>query len=156
MIATTAFVAVMNQGFATEGLYGKFVVIADFIYEEEPGCLNIFQLTAIKPMTSMAFMCRGTEVAAVSFCYEEASEFTKSVTDMHDMFFEATKLVYVNLTNLDTRSVTNMENMFRLCVNLKEVNFSGFNTSNVTRRCRQRCSDRIALKISKKDNNDDA
>ena len=131
VMSLTPVIALINQGFATEELSIKSVVIADFACQNAMGNTCYLKLRLDQPMLSMANMYKQTDVVLVNFCHEKTREFTNNVIDMHNMFLDARKLIYLNLSNLDTGKVTNMENMFKGCINLKEINVSGFDTSNV-------------------------
>ncbi|ELC2202389.1 BspA family leucine-rich repeat surface protein [Listeria monocytogenes] len=57
---------------------------------------------------------------------------TKQVTSMSQMFYGASGLTSLNLSNLDTRQVMNMSQMFREATSLTSLDLSNFDTSRVT------------------------
>ena len=57
---------------------------------------------------------------------------TSKVTDMGKMFHTCTSLTDLNLSNLDTSKVTNMQYMFNACNSLTSVDVSHLDTQNVT------------------------
>ncbi len=50
----------------------------------------------------------------------------------YTLFYNCSKLVYADLSGLDTTNSTNMNQMFLGCSNLQELDLSSFDTSNVT------------------------
>ena len=54
------------------------------------------------------------------------------VTSAQGMFYQCSKLTYINSSNWDTSSITNMGNMFNGCNKLTSLDVSGFVTSKVT------------------------
>ncbi|MBC1928901.1 BspA family leucine-rich repeat surface protein [Listeria innocua] len=57
---------------------------------------------------------------------------TKQVTSMSQMFYGASGLTSLNLSNLDTRQVMNMSQMFREATSLTSLNLNNFHTNRVT------------------------
>ncbi|MBC1384367.1 BspA family leucine-rich repeat surface protein, partial [Listeria innocua] len=57
---------------------------------------------------------------------------TKQVTSMSQMFYGASGLTSLNLSNLDTKQVTSMSQMFRETTSLTSLDLSNFDTSRVT------------------------
>ncbi|EOD5838629.1 BspA family leucine-rich repeat surface protein [Listeria monocytogenes] len=57
---------------------------------------------------------------------------TNQVTTMMDMFYGASSLTSLDLSNLDTSHVTSMLNMFRETTSLTSLDVSNFDTSRVT------------------------
>lgn len=57
---------------------------------------------------------------------------TAKVTNMRYMFYNCNRLISLDLSPLDTSKVTNMYSMFGDCSKLIELNLSNFNTSQVT------------------------
>ncbi|HAC4847924.1 TPA_asm: BspA family leucine-rich repeat surface protein, partial [Listeria monocytogenes] len=57
---------------------------------------------------------------------------TKQVTSMSQMFYGASGLTSLNLSNLDTRQVMNMTQMFREATSLTSLDLVNFDTSRVT------------------------
>lgn len=56
-----------------------------------------------------------------------------SGTDLRSLFENLTKIVSIDLTNLNTSNATNMANLFNSCHKLTDINFGdNFNTANVT------------------------
>lgn len=112
-------------------------IIAEFTYSSSNMQSNprTIQLKAYKPLLDMSRMFKETDMMFAmfaNFSYKDTAKLTKNVTDMHDMFSGAAKLVYVNLGNIDTSNITNMQNMFKSCVSLRNIDLSMFNTSKVT------------------------
>ena len=56
---------------------------------------------------------------------------TSSVTDMRFMFFGASSLITLDVSNYDTSSVTNMSSMFRAATSLTTLDVSNWDTSSV-------------------------
>ena len=57
---------------------------------------------------------------------------TGNVTDMSGMFFYATRLTNLDVSNWDTSNVTSMSTMFSRTTNLTNLDVSSWDTSNVT------------------------
>ena len=57
---------------------------------------------------------------------------TSKVTDMHEMFYNCSVLISLDVSKFDTSKVTNMDRMFYGCWALTSLDVSKFDTSNVT------------------------
>ena len=57
---------------------------------------------------------------------------TSSLTDMKYMFYNCSSLESIDLSNFNAPLLTNMQGMFSHCVSLKSMNLSNFNISSVT------------------------
>ena len=57
---------------------------------------------------------------------------SRNVTNMSGMFYDCSKLCFLNFNNFNTSKVTDMSNMFKGCSSLMDINLSSFNTINVT------------------------
>ena len=65
--------------------------------------------------------------------YLDLSSFdTSNVTDMSSMFSKCSLLIGLDLSSFDTKNVTNMSKMFDSCLNLNELDLSSFDTKNIT------------------------
>ena len=75
---------------------------------------------------------------------------SSSATSMNYMFYNCTKLEFLNLSHFITRNVRYMEYMFYNCKSLKILDLSGFNTERVSYRSYifTGCSSLISLDIS--------
>ena len=81
-----------------------------------------------KPIVSMSNMFAGSKSSGI-----DVSSFdTSNVTNMVDMFINATNLATLDLRAFDTSKVTNMSHMFSRTSNLTTLDVSHFDTSNVT------------------------
>ena len=57
---------------------------------------------------------------------------TNNVTDMHEMFYICSSLIFLDVSKFDTSNVTDMHYMFIDCSSLTSLDLSTWNTSNVT------------------------
>lgn len=56
---------------------------------------------------------------------------TSEVTSLNQVFYNCSKLKYINATSWDTSKVTNMNSMFSNCTNLETLDLSSWDVSNV-------------------------
>lgn len=93
------------------------------------GCTGIEpQYWITSGATSMQGMFKDSSVTSLDLSTWD----TSNVTNMLEMFYNASSLTSLNLSNWDTSKVTNMGAMFSLCSGLTTLDLSSFNTYQVS------------------------
>ena len=59
--------------------------------------------------------------------YQIKYNFKNNLKNTNHMFYGCDKLIYLNLSKINTKEVINMDKMFYNCVKLEELNLSSFN-----------------------------
>jgi surface protein len=70
-----------------------------------------FNTSKIQDMSSMFALCNHLTSLTINFD-------TSEVKYMNKMFYQMTKLIYLDISTLNTNNVENMENMFYSCMKL--------------------------------------
>lgn len=135
-----------NQGIAAEEQ--SITKIAELTYKGSKNEIVRIGLMANRPITSLQYMCKNTDLAWASFNEDKTKFFTRDLSSVCSMFEGCQKLEGLDLRGIDTSNVTNMENMFKLCSKLRTLDLSGFNTSSVTN---MKCMFAYCLNLEKLD-----
>ena len=64
--------------------------------------------------------------------YNILLKFNILLKDCSFMFYECSKITYIDLSSFNTQNASNMSYMFDGCSNLTNIDLSSFNTQNVT------------------------
>ncbi|MBQ3631562.1 MAG: BspA family leucine-rich repeat surface protein [Prevotella sp.] len=104
--------------------------ITDGTYDNVTSVVFDASFRNARPMTTNLWFYHMTSLTSIKGMKDNLN--TCEVTNMAQMFHNATKLTTIDLSGFNTRKVETMYNMFAGCSDLKSADLSSFNTANMT------------------------